>query len=80
MQVSQPNSGLKTLLSSTADDADLEQQRRGRRLESGRRPWETISIHSTITHYENKDPELILYHGYCSRECASEHGYGNYVI
>ena len=29
---------------------------------------------------EDKDPELILYHGYCSRECASEHGYGNYVI
>ena len=29
---------------------------------------------------KEKDPEHILYHGYCSRECASEHSYGNYVI
>ena len=28
---------------------------------------------------EGKDPEHILYHGYCSRKCATEHGYGNYV-
>jgi len=27
-----------------------------------------------------KDPEHILYHGYCSRECASENGYGNYIM
>jgi hypothetical protein len=29
---------------------------------------------------KGKDPELILYHGYCSRECASKNSYGNYVI
>ena len=29
---------------------------------------------------DDKDPELILSHGYGSRKWASEHGYGNYVI
>jgi len=29
---------------------------------------------------ENKDPEHILYHGYCSRKCAAEHSYGNYIL
>jgi len=29
---------------------------------------------------EDADPEHTLYHGYCSRDCASENDYGNYQI
>ena len=28
----------------------------------------------------SNDPEHILYHGYCSQNCAGENGYGNYVM
>jgi hypothetical protein len=28
---------------------------------------------------EGSDEEYLIYHGYCSRKCAGEDGYGNYV-
>ena len=33
----------------------------------------------SLPSFPKEDPEHLIYHGYCSKECASEDGYGNYT-